>query len=563
MESLTDQGASDTVLMWAAQMGKTEILLNAIGYFIDAQPSPMLIVYPTLDVARKFSTKKLTRMIEESPRIAGSVSDPRSRDSGNTILSKEFRGGSLVIAGSNSPASLRQLSCRVVIQDEIDTYEPSAGMEGDPCFLADARAMNFHDAVLIKSSTPTIRGASRIEALYDASDQRKWYVPCSECGKHQVLRWAQVQWPEAKPEEAYYVCEHCQAHLTDHQRVQMVQAGEWRAENPAGRTRGYSLSGLYRIMGRKRKFSSYLHEFVVQFLDAKRRGREHLKVWTNTFLNETWEEAGDRIESAVILDRCEDYDTDPLPEEVLVLTAGADVQKDRLEVTVVGWGIAEESWGIEHRTIYGDPEKLEVWKSLDDFLSRKWKHPSGSSLRIACACIDSGYATRSVYGFTKPRQNRRVYSVKGSSRAGAPLVTKRFVKMGRTTVFFVGGDTAKDSIFARLKMEEAEGPRVMHFPFGKGFDEEYFKQLTAEEIRTRMRHGFPVRFYKKLRERNEALDCRVYNMAALEILNPNFERMAKNLKVKDKPVEEKGPLPKNVKQKPPRQQGGGFVDAWR
>jgi phage terminase large subunit GpA-like protein len=189
MESLTDPLVGETVLMWAAQMGKTEILLNTIGYFIDAQPSPMLIVYPTLAVARKFSQKKLSRMIAESPRIANKVENPRSRDSGNTILSKEFRGGSLVIAGSNSPASLRQLSCRVVIQDEIDSYEPSAGMEGDPCFLADARAMNFHDAVLVKASTPTIRGARRIESIYDESDQRRWNVPCPRCDKLQVLKW--------------------------------------------------------------------------------------------------------------------------------------------------------------------------------------------------------------------------------------------------------------------------------------------------------------------------------------------------------------------------------------
>ena len=196
MESITKRGVGEVVLQWGAQLGKTEVLLNSIGYFIDAQPSPMLIVYPTLDTARKFSQKKLAQMIAETPCLASKVKDPRTRDSGNTILSKEFPGGSMVIAGSNSPSSLRQISCRVVIQDEIDTYEVSAGAEGDPCFLADARAANFHDACLVKSSTPTIRGASRIEAAYEKSDQRKWYVPCPECGEHQVLHWQNVQWPE-------------------------------------------------------------------------------------------------------------------------------------------------------------------------------------------------------------------------------------------------------------------------------------------------------------------------------------------------------------------------------
>ena len=565
MECITQRGIGEVVLQWGAQLGKTEALLNAIGYFIDAQPSPMLIVYPTLDTARKFSQKKLAQMIHETACLTNKVKDPRTRDSGNTILSKDFPGGSMVIAGSNSPSSLRQISCRVVIQDEIDTYELSAGAEGDPCFLADARSANFHDAVLIKSSTPTIRGASRIETAYEKSDQRKWYVPCPECGEHQVLQWANVQWPDKQPEKAVYVCPHCKAELTDHQRVQMVMSGEWRAENPEAMSRGYSLSGLNRVMGRKKQFTSYLHEFAHNFLEAKHRGREHLKVWTNTFLNESWEESGERIDTEDMIKRCEEYPDKSLPEGVLAITAGADVQKDRIEATVIGWGIAEESWGIEHRTIHGDPEKLEVWQDLDDFLNKKWRSASGTTMRINCVCVDSGFSTRNVYAFTKPRQPRRVYAVKGSSRHGAPLVTKRIIKFGRTTVWFVGGGTAKDSIFARLRIEEV-GPRFIHFPHGNGFDEEYFRQLTAEEIRTRMQHGFPIRYYKKIRERNEALDCFVYNLAALEILNPNFERLAENLTKEEPEPEDPNPVPTNLKEpKKPQSKprGGGFVDGWR
>ena len=559
MESLTDPAAASTVLMWGAQMGKTEVLLNTIGYFIDAQPAPMLIVYPTLDVSRKFSQKKLTPMLEESPRIKDAVRDPRTRDSGNTILSKEFRGGSLVVAGSNSPASLRQLSCRVIVQDEIDSFEPSAGAEGDPCFLADARATNFHDAVFLKASTPTIRGASRIEAMFEESDQRHWHCPCPHCGEFQTLKWSQVKWPQDRPEEAYYLCEHCEREINDTQRVQMVMAGKWVATHPERRARGYHLSGLYRIMGRKRQFNSYLHEFAVQFLEAKHKGRESLKVWTNTFLAETWEEKGERVSLTDAMERAEDYKTDPLPAGVGVLTCAVDVQKDRLEYEVMGWGIAEESWGVLRGAIHGDPEKLEVWKDLDDLLSRKWMHPSGSRLSIAAACIDSGWATASVYRFCKPRQQRRIYAVKGSNQHGAPLISKRFLKTGRTTLFMVGGDVAKDSIFARLKNKEA-GPRYMHFPKGYGYTEEFYRQLTAEEVRTRMKNGFPIRYYKKLRERNEALDIRVYNMAALEILNPNMERIMSGLATEMVPeVDDRPALKKTPKQK----RAGGFVDGWR
>ena len=559
MESLTDPEAASTVLMWAAQLGKTEILLNTIGYFVDASPAPMLIVQATLDTARKFSQKKLAPMIDESPSLKKCVRDPRTRDSGNTVLSKEFRGGSLVIAGSNSPASLRQLSCQIVVQDEVDTYEASAGAEGDPCLLADARAANFHNAVFLKASTPTIRGASRIENYFDESDQRYWHCPCPHCGEYQTLKWGQVKWPQDELENAYYLCEHCEQEINDTQRVQMIMQGKWVATHPERRARGYHLSGLYRIMGRKRQFNSYLHEFAVQFLEAKHKGRESLKVWTNVFLSETWEEKGERVSLTDAMERCEDYKPDPLPKKVGVLTCAVDVQKDRLEFEVMGWGIAEESWGILTGAIHGDPEKLEVWKDLDDLLHRKWTHPSGSRLGIAATCIDSGYATSSVYRFCKPRQERRVYAVKGSNTRGAPLISKRFLKTGRTTLFLVGGDVAKDSIFARLKNKEA-GARYMHFPKGYGYTEEWFRQLTAEEVRTRMKNGFPIRFYKKLRERNEALDMRVYNMAALEILNPNMERIIASLTTETvQPNDDQPALKKTPKQK----RRGGFVDGWR
>ena len=568
MEGLTDPEVGETVLNWAAQMGKTEILLNAGGYFIDAVPAPMLFVYPTLDTARKFSQKKLAPMIAETPRLTGKVRDPRARDSGNTILSKEFPGGSLIIAGSNSPSSLRQVSAKVVIQDEIDTYDVSAGEEGDPCTLADARAMNFHDAVLLKASTPTIRGASRIEAKLEESDHRRWTVKCPKCDSAQVLEWAQVKWPKDDPSGAWYECPHCEAHLTDQDRVRMVMGGEWVPLRPGRHVRGYHLSGLNRVMGRKRQFASYLHEFAANFLDAKHAGREALKVWTNTFLAETWEEQGDRIEVESIVERAEDYTTDPLPEGVGVLTAGVDVQGGaaaRLEIEVVGWGIGEESWGIETRQFFGDPEQPNVWRDLDEFLERKWQHPSGARLGIACTAVDSAFSTRNVYQFTRPRAHRRVYAVRGSSVNGAPLIAKRSGKAGgRVLLFNVGGDTAKDSIFARLKIEE-HGPRFMHFPKGNGYTEEWFKQLTAEELRTRMHHGFPVRYYKKIRDRNEALDLRVYNLAALEILNPNMEAIMAGMAAEDdtEPPQDTGSLkqPARVYQIKPRT--GNFATSWQ
>lgn len=550
MEAFNDPHNGETVLMWAAQMGKTEIILNSVGYFMDCAPSPILVVYPTLDSARKWSTKKLAPMIRETDSLRTKVA-LNTRDSANTILTKDFLGGSLIMAGSNSPASLRQISCRVVIQDEIDSYEPSAGTEGDPCRLADARASNFHDASLIKSSTPTIKGASRIERAFEDTDKRFFNVQCWACKDWAPLEWKGVRWPKDDISAAYYVCGSCGAYWDDRRRIEAIRGGKWIATDPDKNRRGYHLSGLYRIMGKKRQFKTFLHEFVENFLQAKKGGRETLKVWVNTFLSETWEESGDKVETGPLLARCNDYASE-IPNEVALLTAGVDVQVSRLEIEVVGWGLDAESWGIEKKVFLGDPTKPDVWKQLDNYLEKPWTHPSGAKLKVACCAIDSGDNTHAVYDFVQPRQQRRVFAVKGSSTRGAPIIAKRsFAKKGRVQLFLIGTDTTKDVLFSRLKIEE-KGPRFCHFPRGRGYDEEHFMQLTAEEVRTKMRNGFQIKYYHKTRLRNEALDLRVYAIAAYEILQPQMDVLIANLK-----PEPKAAKPKGKKQK------GGFVNSWR
>lgn len=553
MESFTDETVGETVLMWGAQMGKTELLLNAIGFYIHMNPSPMLAVYPTLDTARKWSTKKLAMMLRETPVLRGQVKDPRSRDSGNTVLSKDFAGGFLVVAGSNSPASLRQISTRVVLQDEIDSYEASAGTEGDPCMLADARASNFHDATLIKASTPTIKNASRIEKYFEDSDQRYWYCPCPHCKTFHKLEWSQVTWPDDKTSEAVYVCKHCNEDIEDADRIKMILAGEWRATYPDRRSRGYHLNGLYRIMGKKRQYKNYLHEFAENFLTAKTSGKQMLKVWVNTFLAETWEDEGDKVESEPLLARCELYGGDMLPEGVLVLTAAVDVQENRLEVEVLGHAADGESWGVEYKVLAGSPEQRGVWDVLDKCLAKTWNHPAGSVMKIAATAIDSGYATSKVYEYARARSANRVYAVKGSPVRGAPPIHKRSIKNARVLLWTLGTGAIKDTLFARLQIEDV-GAGFQHFPNGYGYDEEYFKQLTAEEVRTKYQNGFAIRYYRKIRPRNEALDVRVYNMAALEILNPNFDAIARLMA---KGGKEDEPTIK------PKRRGGGYINDWR
>lgn len=530
LEKASDPYAGGVVLLWGKQLGKTQVILNLLGWCIDAAPCDILVKYPSLDSAKKFSQKKLSRMIAANECLRKKIGGDRYRDAGNTILTKDFRGGSVTMIGANSASGLRQLSCRVVIQDEIDSDK--ANSEGDPVDQADGRADNYHDALFLKSSTPTMRGGSRIEALFEQSDKRYWHIKCPRCEQEQVLKWSGVEWPEGKPEEAIYRCEHCRGEWTDIERIRAILNGRWIATNPNGTTCGYHLSGLYRIMGKKRKFRSYLHQFAHDYLNAK-GDRSKLMFWTNTFLAETFVDDSEKIDADPLHKRCEDYGP-VLPEDVCLLTAAVDVQNNRLEGEVVGWGLGEESWGIEYFVIQGSPFHKEPWQELDALLQRRWEHSSGVKLAISILAIDSG-GTQNNYAFTRPvyswvgkksqasRGRPGVVAVKGSSVSGAPLASQSLQKSG-INLLLVGTDRAKATIYERLKLEHP-GPGFMHFP--RDYGPQYFKGLVAEELQTVIRKGFPVRVWVKVAQRNEPLDLRAYNLAALELLNPNWEALVK------------------------------------
>lgn len=547
MESFTDPLVSETILMMAKQLGKTECLINLILYVIDANPSNLLIKYPSRERGREFSQKKLSPQLKSHAFLRGKIRDPRSRDSGNTILSKTFPGGSLLILGANVP--IRGPSCRIIAQDEIDTDKPNT--EGDPVDQADGRAENFADAIFVKASTPTLKGQSRIEALYEISDQRQWHVPCPKCAKWQTLRWSNVRWtwPNADgsmrsdPENAAYVCDNdqCKAEWTDFERVRAVMNGRWIAKFPERRRRGYAMSGLYRIMGKKIKaYKSYLHEFVVKFLECG-DNESKLEFWTNTFLNETWEPRLSKVDALPIMNRLEKYGPE-LPKQVLVLTCQVDVQADRLEYEVTGWGLGDESWGIEHGRLMGDPLVRDVWRGLEELLQKSWAHPLLDKLHVVTTVIDSGGVSDKkgfadvVYRFVRPRQPTEsgpgVYAIKGASTEDAPLLANRPPKNG-VCLKIVGTNLAKKIVHDRLKLEQP-GPRYMHFPAGFGFDKEYFEQLGAEAQRTVLnRRKYAKIEWYKLRDRNEALDLKAYSLVAKEILNPDLAVIAAKAKARE------------------------------
>ena len=551
MDALNDPDIETIVVMSSAQVGKTEFLLNIIGYFIDQDPSPILALQPTLQMAETFSKDRLAPMIRDTPVLKGRIKDARARDSGNTLLKKNFAGGHITLAGANSPASLASRPVRVVLADEVDRYPPSAGAEGDPVNLARKRTTTFFNRKIMMTSTPTMKGASRIEDAYELSDQRRYYVPCPDCNHKQIFKWSNVQWPDGKPDEAKYSCEDCGVLIDESKKPWMLLNGEWIAEGEAGKTAGFHLNEIYSPW---RKWS----EMAQDFIEAK-KNTETLKTFVNTSLGETWEEQGEQIESDHLYDRREKYPAQ-VPQECLVLVAGVDVQDDRIELEVVGYGEGETSYGIEYRVIYGDLSQAEIWAELDQVLLQTYKHESGAKLRINAACIDSGgHFTKMVYAFVRDKKARRIFAIKGMAGVGRPIVTaprktKTGTQIRAIDLFTVGVDEAKNTIFSRLKVTEGAG--MCHWPLE--YDLEYFKQLTAEKIITKFKKGFKTREWVKTRPRNEALDIRVYSYAALVLLNPIYAAIKKSLiPTKSEPAEKS-------KTRRARNSGrGGFVNGWR
>ena len=512
--------------MSSAQVGKTEFILNVIGYHIDRDASPILCIQPTLQMAQAFSKDRLAPMLRDTPKLQGKVKDPRSRDSGNTTLHKVFPGGHITIAGANSAAGLASRPVRIVLCDEVDRYPSSAGTEGDPIRLAAKRATTFWNSKLVTVSTPTVKGASRIEAEWLDSDQREYHVKCPHCETSQTLKWRNVHWEEDKPQTACYTCEECGVAWTDADRFKAIKAGEWIATQPESGVAGFRLSGLYSPW-------VPLDDAVRDFLEAKKLP-ETLRVWVNTFLGETWEEQGDGIDEANISARREAYEN--VPDAVHLLTAGVDVQDDRVEVEVLGHGRDEETWSIDHAIIYGDPSTPALWSDLDTYLSQAFEKDDGTTVGIRCACIDSGgHYTQAVYNFVRPREGRRIFAIKGVGGEGKAIVGRPSKNnIGKIRLFPVGVDTAKELIYSRLKIGEP-GPGFCHFP--ARYDDEYFEQLTAEQIVTRFSKGFRKREWKKVRARNEALDLRVYAIAAYALLNTNINALIdrKERQVEDAP----------------------------
>jgi len=527
MDAIGDNHVRKVVVMSAAQIGKTAMLMNMLGFYMHYHPAPVMVIQPTLEMGQTFSKDFLSPMIRDTPVLQGLV-DTKSRYSGNTILKKNFPGGHVTIIGANSPASLAMRPIKVLLADEVDRYPKSAGTEGDPLLLAQKRQTTFWDKKTVIVSTPTIKGESRIEKEYAESTREEWNVPCPVCGHLQPLQWSNVVFDKddlTKP--VLYRCKRCGTERGEYEWKSMEKEGRFVAENPGAETRGFHLNTLAST------FCGW-KEVVEKFLLAKdlldQGDPEKMKTWINTELGETWEEPGERVEDTELVNRREIYGAD-VPDDVLVLTAGVDVQDDRFEVEIVGWGVGKESWGIRYQKIYGDMLKEQVWQDLDQFLLTPWYKKDGTALNLVAVCIDSGgHHTDQVYRFTKERWERRVWAIKGKGGQEVPYIrnptTNNRVK---TPLFVVGVDAGKALIYQRLK-HMTKGPNYCHFPLAEeaGYDDDYFRGLTSEKMVVRFRKGRSVVVWEikdASYKRNEPLDLRNYATAALEIANPVLQKM--------------------------------------
>jgi phage terminase large subunit GpA-like protein len=521
MDAISDPFVPRVVVQKGAQLGITDAaILNPIGYFIDQDPCPILVVQPTVELAEAFSTDRLAPMLRDSPHLRAKVADPRARDSQNTLRRKGFKGGYVAIGGANSAASLSGRPVRVVLLDDVDRYPSSAGTEGNPLQLAIARTSGFWNRKVVIISSPGTRGVSHIEREMLQSTCEHWYLPCPECGAMQVLMFERIDF-----DDLTHSCVECPARSLKFRWLQ--GRGEFRAHRPFddhGRkvtTRGFYVSGLYNPW---LEWDVLRDEFVLAARANEEGDVEPLKAFNNTRLGKLHEEQGSKVQIDLYDTRREEFAAE-VPQGVLVITAGADVQDQSLHCDVIGWGAGFENWHLDYLTIPGDPRTDEPWEALDEAVfNRVFTTFDGKKMRVRRMCIDSSFASDYVYAYTKARQPRCI-AIKGMGGLGKPAICAlTFSKSNRCLIASIGVDTLKEEIMNRLNVSVV-GAGFCHYPKSdfegepiNGYDVDYFEGLRAESRITKSKYGFKTYVWtKRVSQRNESWDCFVYALAATRL----------------------------------------------
>lgn len=565
MATFTDPKIHKIVMVAASQVGKSELELNIIGYIIDQDPGSVLFVQPTIEDARKFSRLRVAPMIRDSKVLKSKVTDIKGKDSTSTVLQKSFPGGMLTITGSNSASALASTPARYILGDERDRWAVSAGNEGDPWALAEARQATFYNAKAVEVSTPTIKNYSNIETSFYQGTQERWCHQCPHCGEYSEITWDSIHFEKkvisAHNKKQYkiigpmtYACPICGCISTEMEMRK--QPAKWIAQNPEAYSSGVRSFWLNAFSSPWTPWS----KIALKFLDAQ-GDPERLKVVKNTLFGELWEDLGEIVDEDAMLSRREQYPAE-LPDNALCLTCGVDTQDNRLEYEVVGHGKGGATWGIKKGYIMGRPDTDEVWDRLDDVVDHVYRYQNGKGLKISITCVDSGgHFTQEVYEQCRKRFNKRVFAIKGKGGEGIPFISPptrvpiRDNKKITCWLYSLGVDSGKSSIMNAIKVTDRDGEtKFCHFPLGeeRGYDENYFNGLLSERlVMTRTRRGNRWAWEKiPGHERNEALDCRNYAMAGFRIVDPDLDAIERRLKGLDeqKPVAQQ-PKPKKKKRR--------------
>jgi len=516
MNSISDPEVEILVLMFSAQMGKTELEINMCGYFAHIEPCSMMYLMPTLAMAEKISKDRLAPTIEASPALKAIFGANKSRATSSTILSKKFAGGVIHLCGANSAASLSSSPMRVLLADEIDRYGDSADKEGDPLTIAVARTVNFWNSKIVLVSTPTNEGTSRIDEWYNKGKRYHRELPCSKCGTFQELLFKNFKFDKNdETVEPYFDCVGCDHKIYNHELPAMGILGTWTCDDPEKSTRIKS----YRINTFHSNFATWM-DIRNKFLDSY-KSPEMLKPFTNTILGEVWTETETLNDAEIIKQRRENYGD--CPEDVLVIVAGVDTQDDSLHYEIVGIGEDQQSWGLEYGILRGDPDKPELWHKLHEKLSKTFERPDGVVMNVMKTCIDSaGHYTQKVYEFCK-KYKGVYFPIVGRRGEGKPIINRPTVLKAHNNIllYTVGVDTCKETFLVSRLKQSSIAYGFCHYPFGRGYDDNYFNELTNIVAVVKKVKGVSRRIFED-QGRVEAPDCRVYSMAALEILNPSY-----------------------------------------
>ena len=544
MDAATDRTTREVVFIAGSQVGKTASLLMICGYYMHNDPTSIMVLSPTLDEAETFSktrldpTIKATKVLRDVVEFAEDT-EKNAKKNKSTMLLKTFVGGFISMVGSNSPSGLASRAIKVLLADEVDRYATNAGREGSPLELAKQRTATFHDKKLLYISTPTIKNESLIDDIFESSDKRYFHIPCQHCGVYQKLEWSQVKWDKDEAGKSdsstcRYECKHCNGIMRGAGRpvMKIFESGKWVATAKSA-IAGFHVNSLYSPFWE-------LKALVDKWLDAVHtRDRQKIKQFKNLQLGEAFEENEQTDDHEhVYKNRRQYYDCD-IPEGVLVLSAGVDVQDNRLEAEIVGWGDGFESWGIQYKTFVGDPGQHQVWNELDEWLLQKRRRADGLLMDVKATGVDTGgHFTTEVYAFCKAREMRRVFAFKGSRNFDAPLIPIRPNPMGamKVNLYSIGVSDGKSIIKSDLKIE-TEGPRYCHFPrdermsdgSNRGYTIEYFQGLYSEVKKYKTINGVKKPYWDVVYARNEPFDIRNYAHAAINLVQPDFNSIRENI----------------------------------